>query len=138
MQDITRQQAVPFKNLTQRNEEEYFKDSNKRLKTANCIKKTVLKLMIHLKFKTPKGKTVYGGGGIVPDIFVPLEVEHGDESIAYLMQSGVVGNYVFEQLDKNRKDIQWIDFCPIPVKMEKTDLYFNNFQEYLTKEWLLI
>jgi carboxyl-terminal processing protease len=43
-----------------------------------------------LKFKTPKGRTVYGGGGIVPDIFVPIAVEYGNENIVYLMQSGIV------------------------------------------------
>jgi carboxyl-terminal processing protease len=32
----------------------------------------LIKVADSLKFKTPKGKIVYGGGGIVPDIFVPL------------------------------------------------------------------
>jgi carboxyl-terminal processing protease len=33
------------------------------------------------------------GGGIVPDIFVPLEVEHGNENTVYLMKSGIVVNF---------------------------------------------
>ena len=33
---------------------------------------------------------------------MPLEVEHGNETTSYIMQSGVVGHFVFEQLDKNR------------------------------------
>jgi carboxyl-terminal processing protease len=42
-----------------------------------------------LKFKTKKGRTVYGGGGIVPDIFVPLEVKKGDENLSFILNSGV-------------------------------------------------
>ena len=86
-----------------------------------------------LKFKTPKGKIVYGGGGIVPDVFVPFEVKHGEESIAYVMQSPMVGNFVFEQLDKDRKSFKGLTFEQLLAKVEKTDLYFNNFRAYLKR-----
>ena len=72
--------------------------------------KDSIKVSDTLKFKTKKGKIVYGGGGIVPDIFVPLEVEHGNESTAYLLQSGIVGHFVFEELDKNRNDFVGLSF----------------------------
>ena len=77
--------------------EEYFKESEIRFQNGELYEKDSIKVADSLKFKTPKGKIVYGGGGIVPDIFVPLEVEHGNENTVYLMKSGFVVNFVFEQ-----------------------------------------
>lgn len=118
--------------------ESYFKEFDARFENGELFKKDSIKIADTLKFKTPKGKIVYGGGGIVPDIFVPLEVEHGDESIAYLMQSGAVSYFVFEQLDTKRSDFKGLSFAQFLVKMENTDLYFNNFQNYLIKNGLVL
>lgn len=114
--------------------EAYFNDFGKRFESGELYEKDSIKIADTLKFKTPKGKIVYGGGGIVPDVFVPLEGKKGEEGIVYVMQqSGIVGHFVFEQLDKNRNVFKGISFDGFLVKMEKTDLYFNNFQSYLSK-----
>jgi carboxyl-terminal processing protease len=118
--------------------EEYFKEFDKRLLNGELYKKDSIKVDDTLKFKTPKGKTVYGGGGIVPDVFVPLEVEHGDEGVGYLMQSGPISYYVFEELDKNRKEFEGLKFNQFLSKMDKSDLYFNNFKKYLSKNGLVL
>jgi carboxyl-terminal processing protease len=106
------------------------------LTSGELYKKDSIKVDSKLKYKTPKGKIVYGGGGIVPDIFVPLEVEHGDEGIIYLMQSGAVGYYVFEELDKNRKQFEGLKMAQIVKKMESSVIYFDNFKKYLSKNGL--
>lgn len=111
--------------------EEYFNEFSKRFDDGELYDKDSIKIADTLKFKTKSGKIVYGGGGIVPDIFVPLEVEHGQETTAYLMQSGAVGHFVFEQLDKNRKDFAGLNFSQFLSKMDKTDWYFNQFQKYI-------
>jgi carboxyl-terminal processing protease len=99
-------------------------------------KKDSIKVNDSLKFKTKKGKIVYGGGGIVPDIFVPLETEHGTQNISYLLQSGIVGHFVFEQLDKNRNAFAKETFEQFQTKINTSDLYFNAFQKYLSKNGL--
>ena len=76
---------------------------------------------------------MYGGGGIVPDIFVPLELEPSKEHTAYLLQTGVLGQFVFEQLDHNRNVLKGLSFEQFKVKMEETDMYFNAFQKHLIK-----
>ena len=93
--------------------EAYFKESETRFENGELYEKDSIKISDTLKFKTKKGKIVYGGGGIVPDVFVPLEVEHGSESTAYLLQSGIVGHFVFEQLDKNRNAFKGLVFSRI-------------------------
>ncbi|OYX86552.1 MAG: peptidase S41 [Flavobacteriales bacterium 32-34-25] len=113
--------------------EQYFKESELRFRNGELYDKDSIKLADSLKFKTPKGKIVYGGGGIVPDVFVPIEFEKADEATAYLMESGIVGNFVFEQLDKNRNAFKALSFEQFLNKMNATDLYFNLFEKFLSK-----
>jgi carboxyl-terminal processing protease len=113
--------------------EEYFKDFDKRFASGELYKKDSIKVNDSLKFKTPKGKIVFGGGGIVPDIFVPLEGQHGDEAISYISQSGIIGHFVFEELDKNRNEFKGLTFLELISKMEKNDNYFVDFQKFISK-----
>lgn len=116
--------------------EDYFKESDSRFSNGELYSKDSIKVVDSLKYKTPKGKIVYGGGGIVPDIFVPIEIEHGTEGAAYLLQTGIVGHFVFEQLDKNRKAFSGLNYQEFVAKMKSTDEYFNSFQKYLLKNGL--
>ena len=70
---------------------------------------------------------------------MPLEGKHGEESIVYVMQqSGVVGRYVFEQLDGNRKEFQNLKFTDFLIKMNTTDKYFIGFQKYLEDNGVIL
>ena len=111
--------------------EAYFKEAETRFENGELYQKDSIKVSDTLKFKTKKGKIVYGGGGIVPDFFVPLEMEHGNESTVYLLQSGIVGNFVFEQLDKKRSAFKGLSFDQFQTKMNGSDLYFNAFQKFI-------
>jgi carboxyl-terminal processing protease len=111
--------------------EEYLKESELRFKSGELYYKDSIKTPNTPKFRTPKGKIVYGGGGIVPDVFVPLELEPSKEHTAYLLQTGILGQFVFEQLDQNRNAFKGLTFEQFNVKMDRTDLYFNAFQKYL-------
>ncbi|MGV9002987.1 S41 family peptidase [Flavobacterium sp.] len=83
--------------------EKYNHEFDTRFESGELYEKDKIKIADSLKFKTKKGRIVYGGGGIVPDIFIPLEVKKGEEGVAYLLSTGIVGHFVFEQLDKDRK-----------------------------------
>lgn len=116
--------------------EDYFKESESRFFHGELYNRDSIKIADTIKFKTPKGKIVYGGGGIVPDVFVPIDVEYGKENIFYLMQSGIAGNFVFEELDKNRKGFANLSLEQFVAKMNGTDLYFNAFQKFISKNSL--
>jgi|JI10StandDraft_1071094.scaffolds.fasta_scaffold107961_3 carboxyl-terminal processing protease len=113
-------------------EEAYENEFTERFQNGELYKKDSIKIADTLKFKTPKGKIVYGGGGIVPDVFVPLEGKSGEEGIVYVMeQSGIVNHFVFEQLDQHRKDFKGLSYEQFLSKMKTTDVYFKNLQNYL-------
>lgn len=111
--------------------EDYFKESDSRFKSGELYEKDSIKVADSLKFKTPKGKIVYGGGGIVPDVFVSTEVEHGDEHVAFLLQSGMIGRFVFEVLDKDRKAFAGVSFTQFRAEMKNSDKYYTLFQKYI-------
>lgn len=116
--------------------EVYSHDFETRFETGELFQKDKIVVADSLKFKTKKGRTVYGGGGIVPDIFVPLEVKKGEESLAFILNSGVVGHFVFEQLDKNRNTFKGLILDQFLLKMQNENDYVAKFETYLKKAGL--
>ena len=119
------------KPYTKGNSEEYEQDYEKRFESGELYEKDKIKIADTLKFKTKKGRIVYGGGGIVPDIFVPLEVKKGQESLAYILNSGILGHFVFEQLDKDRSRLKKLSYAAFLQEMEKETSYVNKFEKHL-------
>ena len=111
--------------------EKYEHDFETRFESGELYAKGKIKVADSLKFKTKKGRIVYGGGGIVPDIFVPLEVKKGEESLAYILNSGVVGHFVFEQLDISRNDYKGLKYEQFLAKMLKDDSFNSKLENYL-------
>ncbi len=59
------------------------------------------------KFKTlTLNRTVYGGGGIMPDYFVPLDTTSYSEYYRALVSRGILNRYVLQYVDDNRKEFQ--------------------------------
>ncbi|MFP9114002.1 S41 family peptidase [Flavobacterium sp. RHBU_3] len=117
--------------------EAYFNDLQKRFESGELYAADSIKIADTLKYKTLKGRIVYGGGGIIPDTFVPLDGKHGDENITTLMQSGMVAYFVFEQLDKTRKALSGLDATAIEKQITGTDEYYNAFNKYLAGNGLV-
>ncbi|MBQ4818841.1 S41 family peptidase [Aquimarina sp. MMG016] len=81
---------------------EYFNEYLERYKNGELQNADSIQVADSLKFRTPGGKVVYGGGGIIPDIFVSKDTTRVGETLNYLLRSGRMGGYVFEELDKKR------------------------------------
>ncbi|MFZ4412563.1 MAG: S41 family peptidase [Bacteroidales bacterium] len=83
--------------------EDYMNDLSQRYQNGELENPDSTKFADSLKYTTPKGKVVYGGGGIMPDIYIPL---HMDKQIDYYNQlnnKGLIYQFAFEYTDKNRK-----------------------------------
>lgn len=115
---------------------EYFKEYEKRFESGELSEKDSIKISDSLKFRTSGGRIVYGGGGIMPDIFVPLIKKGRNEQVDFLIQNINLSNFVFEELDKNRLIFQNLTFKDFMTKMNETDIYFNNFERYIKKSGL--
>ena len=81
---------------------DYYDEYFERLDSGELLDPEKIKVDDSLKFTTPEGKVVYGGGGIVPDVFVPIDNSMQNETLSFLLRRGFFGNFVFEELEKDR------------------------------------
>lgn len=91
----------PYNNGT----DEYYDDFYQRFENGEMLSKDSIKINDSLKYTTPKGKVVFGGGGIIPDVFVPADTLNGSEALRYLEANGNFNFFIFEILDKNRNKL---------------------------------
>jgi carboxyl-terminal processing protease len=105
-------------------DKEYYESFYKRYENGELINADSIKVNDSLKFTTPKGKIVYGGGGIVPDVFVSIDTTRMIER-KYFTQ---MNEFVFNYIDKNREELRgW------SLKRFNTEFKNNNklLNEYL-------
>ena len=79
-----------------------------------------------MKFTTPKGKIVYGGGGIIPDVFVPLDTKN----IVGNFYFNVMNDFVFNYVDSHRKEFEDMTISSF---MEDFDLDTKISKQYFKK-----
>jgi carboxyl-terminal processing protease len=80
----------------------YFEEYLERYENGELRSADSIKVADSLKFKTPLGKIVYGGGGIIPDVFVPKNIDYEIEHLNYVTRSGYMRMFVFGLLEENR------------------------------------
>lgn len=84
----------------------YKKDLLHRYENGEFYHADSIHLPDSLKFKTLiTGRTVFGGGGIMPDIFVPVDTSQLTDSYRSLLRSGSLNSFSLAYLDKNRSQI---------------------------------
>jgi carboxyl-terminal processing protease len=119
------------KPYTKGQSEAYFNEFETRFESGELYEKDKIKIADSLKFKTKSGRTVYGGGGIVPDVFVPLNSNHELASVEYVLKTGVLGHFVFEELDKDRNSFKNLTIDQVIQKINSNDIYVKKLKTYL-------
>jgi len=110
--------------------EDYFNDSfRERYLNGELESVDSIKVADSLKFVTPKGKTVYGGGGIVPDEFVAID------SIAYFgsFYLTAMQQFSFEYIDENRADLEQFSLPDFIENFDKDETILNAFLAIVQK-----
>lgn len=88
--------------LNSYNEELFNRYVNGEMNSADSVK-----FDKSMEYKTKKGRTVYGGGGIMPDIFVPLDDENDDlDGFYQVFNSGVIYPFAFDFSTKNQTQLK--------------------------------
>ena len=81
---------------------DYYDEYYERLDSGELIDPEKIKVADSLKFVTPEGKIVYGGGGIIPDVFVPIDNSMHSKTLVRIKDHQFFDNFVFRELDKDR------------------------------------
>ncbi len=84
-----------------------------------------------LKFTTPKGKIVYGGGGIMPDVFVPLDTTHLSRYYMEVSGRNILYRYTIEYADKHREALNKVETMEqLDSLLDADKNLFNDFMRY--------
>ena len=102
----------------------YQKDYLHRIEKGELFSKDSIKQTDTLKYFTKVGKrTVYAGGGIMPDVFIPLDTSKYYTYYNNLLRKNVVYTTVLDMMDANRKKfvLKYPDFKTFDDKFEVSD-----------------
>ena len=119
------------KPYSKKNIDSYQRDYLNRLRNGELINKDSIKVNDSLQYKTPKGKIVYGGGGIIPDVFVAIDTTTYLNNFYYR----TINNFSFDYVDSTRDKLtkKWnLESFITDFKLEDNLLeeYYKSIKEY--------
>ncbi|MBR5019368.1 MAG: PDZ domain-containing protein [Bacteroidales bacterium] len=92
--------------------EDYGYDIYERYLHGEMMSVDSIKVNDTLKFETRSGRTVYGGGGIIPDVFVPLDTTRYTEFLGKCNRQSLQVKYANQVADRHRAALREIRDLP--------------------------
>ena len=116
--------------------EDYYKEMTKRLEHGEYFHADSIHFPDSLRYKTDKGRTVYGGGGIMPDIFMPVDTSFNSKLYTNLVRKGVFNKYTVDYAMKHREQVKanYPDFSQFNKNFEVDDRMMEDFKAMAEKE----
>ncbi len=116
--------------------EEYQKDFQKRIEKGELVHADSIHFPDSLKYYTPAHRIVYGGGGIMPDIFIPFDSTEYSDYYIDLRKNNLFNNFVLQYMDDHRKALQktYKNFSDFNLHFVKDEIFLKSFIDYAEKE----
>lgn len=111
---------------------DYDNDYYSRYESGELFEEDSVKVNDSLSYTTPKGRTVYGGGGIYPDVFVPNDTLGASYYLTSLYYGSAFNQYVFGYLDGKRS--KWLTFDQFNHSFIVSEALFGDFIKYAQDE----
>lgn len=86
--------------------EDYYKDLTDRMKNGEYFHADSIHFPDSLKYKTENGRIVYGGGGIMPDIFIPADTSFSSKLYTNLVRKGILNRFTTDYALKHRDEMK--------------------------------
>ncbi len=106
--------------------DEYARDLISRYNHGEFFHADSIKVNDSLRFLTLNGRTVYGGGGIMPDYFVPLDTTLNSHYLNELYTSTALQEYTFNYAEKHKETLESQDFQVFLDRFQVTDQMLND------------
>jgi len=113
--------------------DEYSNDLVNRFNNGELTSSDSIVFPDSLRYKTlNSGRVVYGGGGIMPDYFVPLDTSYQSDYYRRLINKGILNLFVLNYVDDNRENLnaRYPDFNAFNVRFEVTDDIISQLSAY--------
>jgi carboxyl-terminal processing protease len=88
---------------------DYNHDYQDRVVSGELLNADSIAIPDSLKYETDAGRIVYGGGGITPDVFVPVDTTQGSGYFRELVYTGLLREFGFNYVDTHRAEITYAD-----------------------------
>ncbi len=109
---------------------DYQMDINNRFLHGEFAEKDSIHFADSLRFETKGGKVVYGGGGIMPDYFVPVDTLGDSPYFRKILSKGLIYKYAFDYSDKHRAVLEkYTDYKQLNQYLRK-DKVLQKFVQY--------
>lgn len=113
---------------------DYDRDIINRYEHGEFYSADSIKLDKSLAFETLHGRTVYGGGGIMPDIFVPNDTAGITSYYLNVVNAGLIQKYTFDYTDRNRDRLEKAkDVATLLRMLPDDDTLLQDFVSYSQK-----
>ena len=100
----------------------YNKDIQRRYKHGEMFSADSIQFPDSLKYKTAGGRTVYGGGGIMPDIFVPMDTTPATRYYRDCRRKGLLNQFPQYWADLHRGDTLLKDYDSFIANYSRLDI----------------
>ncbi|GIR11928.1 MAG: peptidase S41 [Cryomorphaceae bacterium] len=118
-----------------KNSDDYHKESLERYSNGELYHKDSIKIDNSLKFYTHEGREVYGGGGISPDYFIPLDTTGRSDWLFNVLAENMINTFIFDYVDLHRKELsKYSSAAEFDDKFKINERIFNNFVELTKKQ----
>ena len=103
--------------------EKYYNDLNERLLHGEFEQEDSIHFDEKLKYQTVGGRTVYGGGGVMPDLFIPADTVGGSRYLNQLDRTQTMYEYAISFVDRHRPEMKGIkDYKQLLKYLDKFNL----------------
>jgi carboxyl-terminal processing protease len=116
------------------NTEAYFNDFQERFQKGELYEKDAIAIADSLKFKTKKGKIVYGGGGIMPDVFVGLDKNFNSHSFWMLEHQSFFDHLAFYIYEKHTNPLDGVAYQNLSSFLKSNNYFLVEVKSYLNEQ----
>ena len=116
----------------------YYEDYLSRYKNGEMQSADSIAVADSLRYVTPGGNVVYGGGGIIPDVFIPKDTNYEKEAITYALRAGYMSRFIFEIIEQRRPYFNSLSYEQFQEEVSISDAQMNEFVAYLNARNLKI
>jgi carboxyl-terminal processing protease len=101
--------------------DDYHADRMMRYEHGEFFSEDSITVNDSLIYKTSKGRIVYGGGGIMPDYFVPLDTTYNSPYLTDLIYNNVIREYTLNYFNEHRDDLENMSLDDFSANFEVTE-----------------
>lgn len=114
----------------------YHNELNERYSDGELTADTTFHYPDSLTFYTSNKRTVYGGGGIMPDIYIPIDTSWATDYYAEVVGKGIVNQFALTYVNNNREALNktYADVFAFRDNFEVDTKLWNAFFDYAEKD----